>query len=87
MIESTKEFEAICKDYIAKYTHGLAIEHPFISPDDVYCVWLCKTLQNIKGLFSTTIPDQRYYEMTYNGDKDELYFDCYVKEKNECIKK
>ena len=53
---------------------------------NVYVVWYCKTLQNHKALLSTTIPDTRYYEFTYNGDKNELYMDSYIKELNKCIK-
>ena len=45
----------------------------------VYVVWSCKTLQNSKALLSTTVPDGMYYELTYNGDKHELYFDAYKK--------
>ena len=56
-----------------------------IEPDDVYIVWMCKTLQNSKALLSTPVPDTRYYEVTYNGDKCELYLDAYVKEKNICF--
>ena len=40
-------------------------------------VWSCKTLQNNKALLSTNISDGMYYECTYNGDKNELYFDAY----------
>lgn len=47
--------------------------------EDVYIVWCCKTLQNWKALFSTTLPDGMYYEVTYNGDKNELYIDAYKK--------
>ena len=56
-----------------------------VSDDDVYCVWLVKALQNSKGLFSTRFPDGMYYEVTYNGDKDELYGDCYKKWENFCV--
>lgn len=42
-------------------------------------VWSCKTLQNNKALLSTTVTDGMYYELTYNGDKKELYFDAYKK--------
>jgi hypothetical protein len=49
-------------------------------------VWLCKTLQNNKALLSTDEPDGRYYEVTYNGDKQEFYFDAYIKEHNQLIK-
>lgn len=57
-----------------------------VNLNDIYIVWNCKTLQNNKALLSTTIPDTRYFEITYNGDKNELYFDSYVKESNKCIK-
>ena len=51
----------------------------------VYIVWQCKTLQNWKFLISTDIPDGMYYEVTYNGDKDEWYLDAYKKFENRCI--
>lgn len=57
-----------------------------IAVDDVYVVWFCKTLQNWKGLASTTVPDGMYYELTYNGDKDEMYLDAYKKFENRCIR-
>ena len=46
---------------------------------EVYVVWFCKTLQNWKVLMSTTLPDQMYYEVTYNGDAKETYIDAYKK--------
>lgn len=49
---------------------------------DVYVVWISKVLQNNKCLISTNIPDGRYFEITYNGDKEEFYFDSYQKEIN-----
>ena len=67
------------------------------TPDfDVYIVWYCKTLQNFvwycktlqnwKALLSTTLFDGMYYELTVNGDKDEVYLDAYKKWDNNCIK-
>ena len=58
-----------------------------ITEDDVFIVWSCKTLQNNKALASTTLSDGMYYELTYNGDKNELYFDAYKKWENICIPK
>ena len=58
-----------------------------ITEDDVFIVWSCKTLQNNKALASTTLSDGMYYELTYNGDKDELYFDAYKKWEKICIPK
>ena len=50
-------------------------------------VWFCKTLQNQKALImSTTKCNQdKYWEVTYNGDKDEYYVDKYIKQFNAVI--
>lgn len=56
-----------------------------ISEDDVYVVWLVKVLQNNKGLFSTHVPDGMYYEVTYNGDTNQIYLDAYKRWKNIVI--
>lgn len=53
---------------------------------DVYVVWYCKSLKNHKALLSTSLPDGMYYELTYNGDEKELYFDAYKKFENKTIK-
>lgn len=52
---------------------------------DVYIVWFSKTLQNWKALLSTTLPDGKYYEVTYNGDRAETYLDVYLKVHNATI--
>lgn len=51
----------------------------------VYIVWQCKALQNWKFLLSTSLPDGMYYELTYNGDKNEWYLDAYKKFENRRI--
>ena len=52
---------------------------------DVFIVWQCKILQNWKFLISSNLPDGMYYEVTFNGDKQEFYFDAYKKFENRCI--
>ena len=47
--------------------------------EDMYIVWFCKTIQNWKTLVSTDVVDGLYYEITYNGDKDETYVDVYTR--------
>lgn len=51
----------------------------------IYIVWKCKILKNWKYLLSTTLEDNRYYEATYDGDKQCWYLDTYEKIKNEKI--
>lgn len=67
-----------------------AEEHTDKSDDtpkfEVFVVWYCKTLQNFKALLSTTLFDGMYYEVTYNGDKNEIYLDAYKKFENRCVK-
>lgn len=82
-----KEFVALCKQTVAKYAneHLDKSDGKQITEDDVFIVWMCKTLQNSKALASTTLFDGMYYELTYNGDKRELYFDAYKKFQNICF--
>lgn len=53
---------------------------------EVYTVWKAKALQNWKYLLSSTLPDGMYYELTFNGDKNEWYLDAYKKFENVVIK-
>lgn len=77
----------LIKEIVRDYTneHIDKTDKMQITVDDVYVVWFCKTLQNWKALASTTVPDGMYYELTYNGDKDEMYLDAYKKFENRCI--
>ena len=78
----------LIKEAVRDYTneHIDKTDKMQITVDDVYVVWFCKTLQNWKALASTTVPDGMYYELTYNGDKDEMYLDAYKKFENRCIR-
>ena len=56
-----------------------------VSPSEVFTVvWYGKSLQNHKALLGNANSD-KYFELTYNGNKQEAYLDTYVKEKNEVI--
>ena len=83
------EFLKVVKATVTKYVNERLdkSDGKKITEDDVFIVWSCKTLQNNKALASTTLSDGMYYELTYNGDKDELYFDAYKKWENICIPK
>ena len=80
-----ENFIALCKKTLRQYV----TEHLDVTDGEqvfgVYVVWICKSLQNWKALLSTTLADGMYYELTYNGDKNELYLDAYKKFQNKCI--
>lgn len=82
------KFEKMCKEIVRDYTneHMDKTDNKEITVEDVFVVWACKTLQNNKVLVSTKVPDGMYYELTYNGDKKEIYLDAYKKFENKVIK-
>lgn len=84
----SKKFIEMCKELVKEYTneHLDKTDNNQILIEDVFVVWNCKTLQNNKALLSTTLFDGMYYEITHNGDKQELYLDAYKKFENRCIK-
>lgn len=79
-----QKFIYLCKGHIQWYLKD--VYDTDVSYDDIYVVWSCKTLQNNKALLSTNISDGMYYEITFNGDKNELYLDAYKKQFNQCFK-
>lgn len=81
------EFVGKVKQTVSDYTnkHVYATDGVKITDKDVYIVWYCKTLQNRKALASTTLQDGIYYELTVNGDKNEMYLDAYKKFENRKI--
>lgn len=76
------EFELISRRAVADWYSQNREE---ITADNVYVVWVCKALQNNKALLATTKPDGMYFEVTYNGDKSEMYLDAYSKVENVTI--
>lgn len=82
------DFEKLCIKTIVDYFNNRVeiTDDMKITDENVFIVWSCKTLQNNKAMVSTTVSDGMYYELTYNGDKKELYLDAYKKWENKAIK-
>lgn len=78
------EFQKLCIEKMVEYYKNNLNKE--ITDGDVFIVWICKTLQNNKAMLSTTMFDGMYFELTYNGDKKELYLDAYTKKQNICFK-
>ncbi len=81
-----KEFSERAEQMVFDY----AVEHMDVTdviPDfEVFTVWQCYILGSIKALISTTLTDGMYYEVTYNGAKNEFYLDAYKKFENRRIR-
>lgn len=52
-----------------------------VQPKFFHLVWFARELQNMKGLFMLH-GSHKYWEVTYNGDKNEMYVDTYNKVDN-----
>ena len=80
-----EQFQYECRaNLVEKYKELMGAE---ITLDNTFIVWSCKTLQNFKCLASTNVDsDNVYVEYTYNGDRQELYEDFYIKKSNRVIR-
>ena len=72
-------------EFVRKYIADHLDKSDNMPEFEVFVVWKCKVLQNWKYLMSSTLFDGMYYEITYNGDKNEWYLDAYKKFENKCI--
>lgn len=72
-----QKFLELCIEKIVDIVNRYGVSNS-VSAKDVLIVRSCKTLQNNKTLLGIQGSDE-YYEVTYNGDKKELYVDIYSK--------
>lgn len=54
-------------------------------PEDMYGVWFAKVLGNWKAIVSTDLMNGRYFEITYDGNKNQTYVVDYRKASNTCV--
>lgn len=85
MFISSEEFMKLAKEKV--YEMALASLCPTddvkFTIDNVYIVTHAFILKNQKAMVSTTLTDGKYYEVTYNEAKSEMYVDQYVKVQNK----
>lgn len=81
------KFIKLAKEKVSEYYLTKKLNRSTFAVVCPFVAWYSKVLQNHKALLGVSDPnDHRYYEVTYNGDKGELYLDVYNKEENVCIK-
>lgn len=82
-----QEFISLCRRRVAQYyvIEKGKKEYDYSASsnskiDNIYVVWVCKIVKNNKALLSTNEPDGMYFECTYDGEKEQFYFDAYKRE-------
>ena len=83
-MNKTEYMDDKAKSIVRSYVEDHMSEPCDFCDFDVLITWKSKTIQNYKYLLITTLFDQRYFELTYNGDKHEWYLDAYLK-KEHCV--
>ena len=82
-LESPADLPTKAKNLVKQHVQNT---RPGFVADAYYVVWFCFILGGWKALVSSTNPDGRYYEVTYNRTKGETYIDTYEKIENVEIK-
>lgn len=73
-------------DYHKELVRILA-EHLKLREEEVITVWFAKEINNAKGMFIVNTPfPSLYFEVTLNGENDEVYIDGYTQESHTAIK-
>lgn len=67
---------------LKSFNRGISAD---LTLNEIYIVWFAKVLGNWKALISTDKWPGMYWEVTYNGAKEESYVDCYMKSSNKAI--
>ena len=73
-----EEAVSIVRNYMSERYHIKTSFRTFI-------VWKCKTIQNRKYIIGTDYAND-FFELTFNGDKNEYYLDVYNKVDKKIIK-
>lgn len=70
----------LCKQIVARYAnrHSEVNTDIFgITEKEVRMLWYCEISNGVKIALKTTLPDDLYYEITYNGDTGDYSLEVY----------
>ena len=59
--------------------------HVPMAPTEIYVVWMVKVLRNNKAMISSNHSDGRYFEVTWDGERECFYLDVYSKVENQAL--
>ena len=76
-----QEFESratsIVRNWYSKYAT--------MTPTEIYVVWMVKVLRNNKAMIASNHSDGRYFEVTWDGERERFYLDVYSKIENHAL--
>lgn len=84
MSTRVEKAQEIVFQYVQGYLEGIESDINLLH-DDIYVVWFAYILGGWKALAATTLPDNRYFEITHNATNGETYLDVYEKVENIVI--
>ena len=67
----SEKMEIRAHDIVLEYIQRHLDKSDDVPNIEIYTVWKCKILQNWKFLISSSLLDGMYYELTFNGNKNE----------------
>lgn len=66
------EFIDAAKNAILMY-----LKDPKLEAEDIQILWVYRTLQHCRGAFMTHLDNSMVFELTYNGDEDEIHMNVF----------
>ena len=80
-IMSNQEFETRATSIVRNWYNA----HVPMAPTEIYVVWMVKVLRNNKAMISSNHSDGRYFEVTWDGEREKFYLDVYSKVENQAL--
>ena len=76
-----QEFESRATSIVRNWYNA----HVTMTPTEIYVVWMVKVLRNNKAMISSNHSDGRYFEVTWDGERERFYLDVYSKVENQIL--
>lgn len=83
--KNSEYYENLIRQIMVNHVNKNLVDSDKISVNDISITWFSKTLQNWKALAITNLKDKKYYELTFDGDRNRVYLDEYIKVSNNVI--
>ena len=76
-----QEFESRATSIVRNWYNA----HVQMTPNEIYVVWMVKVLRNNKAMLSSNHSDGRYFEVTWDGERENFYLDVYSRVENQAL--